>query len=154
LGRDPELVREFEQSLRLREGLEQLREQGYFEQSRRRTTRRLLMYVPALAAAALAAVAVILWVQPRTESPGVLRARVSGASTGAAAVSAHFTSVATLGSSASDPDLPSGGLVEFRAAPPSHAAGARYGLTLARVQPGGGEEPLGTLTGVVPGTDG
>lgn len=151
LARDPELVREFDQSLRLGEGLEQLKEQGYFERSRQRGVRRLLMYAPALAAAALAAVAIVLWVQPRTEAPGVLRASLSGT---AAGVSAHFTFVATRGSAPYDLDLPAAGLIEFRASPGSHAAGARFGLTLARVQPGGGEEPLGTLTSLVPAPDG
>lgn len=154
LARDPDLVREFEQTLRLREGLEQLKQQGYFERSRQRTVRRLLMYVPALAAASLAAVAIILWVQPRPEGPGVLRASVSGAATGAAAVSAHFTFVAMRGGSSYDLDLPAGGSIEFRASPASHAAGARFGLTLARLQSGGAAEPIGTLTGLIPGADG
>ena len=154
LVRDPELVREFEQTLRLREGLEQLKERAYFEGSRQRTRRRLLMYVPALAAASLAAVAIILWVQPRSEAPGVLRASVSGAAVGTTAVSAHFTFVAMRGSTSYDLDLPAAGLIEFRASPASHAAAARFGLTLARRQPGGAEEPIGTLTALIPGADG
>ena len=64
LTRDPVLVREFEQTLRLREGLEQLKEQGYFAGLAPLNTRRLAMWMPALAAAAIAALAVILWVQP------------------------------------------------------------------------------------------
>src|ERR1700739_4529350 len=70
LARGPGVVGELEQSLRLREGLEQLKEQRYFASPAPHRTRRLLMWVPALAAAALAAVAIMLWVQPRTEAAG------------------------------------------------------------------------------------
>lgn len=152
LGRDPELVREFEQTLRLREGLERLKEQGYFA----RPARRLLMWVPAVAAAAIAALAVILWVQPRTTSPGVLRAALeSRAAPGPSpAVSAHFTFVSTRGSSSYDLDRPAAGLIEFRVSPADHAAGARYRLTLARVGQGGAPEPIGALADLLPGADG
>src|SRR5215472_4085896 len=65
LTRDPELVREFEQTLRLREGLEQLKDQVYFVKPAHRPARRLRAWMPALAAAAVAALAIILWVQPQ-----------------------------------------------------------------------------------------
>jgi len=149
LARDPELVREFERTLRLREGLEQLREQRYFAKPAAGLTRRVIRYLPALAAAALAAVAIILWVQPRGAAPGVLRASVSGTALGA-----QFTFVAMRGSTSVDLDLPAAGLVEFRASPVSHATGARFRVTLVRLQPGGAEEPLGSLSGLVPGADG
>jgi hypothetical protein len=114
------------------------------------------MYFPALAAAALAAIAILLvfWVQQRTDTPGVLRASLPGAASGAAAVSARFTFVVMRGSSTYDLDLPAAGSIEFRASPVSRAAGARFGLTLTRLQAGGGEEALGSLTGLVPDADG
>jgi hypothetical protein len=115
------------------------------------------MYFPALAAAALAAIAILLlfWVQQRADTPGVLRGSLPGtAASGTAAVSAQFTFVAMRGSSTYDLDLPAAGLIEFRASPLSRAAGARFGLTLTRLQAGGGEEALGSLTGLVPGADG
>jgi anti-sigma factor RsiW len=156
LARDPELVREFEQTLRLREGLERLKEQGYFARPARRTALRLLMWVPALAAAAIAALAVILWVQPQSTSPGVLRAALeSRAAPGPApAVSAHFTFVSMRGSSSYDLDRPAAGLIEFRASPVGHAAGARYRLTLVRVGQAGAPEPIGTLVDLLPDADG
>jgi hypothetical protein len=156
LLRDPELVREFEQTLRLRDGLEQLKEHAYFVKSAPRRARRSLMWVPALAAAALAAVAIILWVQPQASSTGVLRASLaSGGAAGVTpAASAHFTFVSMRGSSSYDLDRPAGGLIEFRASPPGRAAGARYRLTLERVGQGGTAEPLGTLTGLTAGADG
>jgi len=156
LLRDPELVREFEQSLRLRDGLEQLKEQAYFVKSAPRTARRSLMWVPALAAAALAAVAIILWVQPQASSTGVLRAALgpSGATGAAPAVSAHFTFVSMRGSSSYDLDRPAAGLIEFRASPPGRADGARYRLRLERMGQDGAPEPIGTLTGLALGADG
>ncbi|HXY96897.1 MAG TPA: hypothetical protein VEH00_07980, partial [Steroidobacteraceae bacterium] len=113
-------------------------------------------WVPALAAAALAAVAIILWVQPQASSTGVLRASLSpGGVTGVIpAVRAHFTFVSMRGSSFYDLDRPAGGLIEFRASPPDRAAGARYRLSIERVGPSGAAEPIGTLTGLAPGTDG
>lgn len=159
LARDPELVREFEQTLRLRAGLEQLKSQGYFANgapTAPRVARRLLMWVPALAAAALAAVAIVLWVQPRSEPTGVLLASLepSRGAGGAAAVNALFTFVAMRGSSSYDLELPPAGLIEFRASPAGHAADARYRLVLARVAQGGAAAPLGTLTGLAPAADG
>lgn len=152
LGRDPELVREFEQTLRLRAGLEQLKEQGYFARPAPRTARRRLMWVPALAAAALGAVAIILWVQPHTSSTGVLRASLGSPAT--AVVNAHFTFVPMRGSSSYELERPATGLIEFRASPADHAAGARYRLTLERVGQGGAAEPIGALADLAPGTDG
>ncbi len=151
LARDPELVREFEQTLRLREGLERLREQGYFARTAPRAVRRLLTWVPALAAAAIAALAIILWVQPRLGSPSLLRTSLES---GGAAVSARFTFVSMRGNSSYDLDRPSGGLIEFRVSPAGHPAGARYRLRLERLGQGGATEPVGTLTDLAPDTDG
>src|SRR5215472_14357808 len=70
LARDPELVREFEQTLRLREGLEQLKDQVYFVKPAPRPVRRRIVWMPALAAAAVAALAILLWVQPQISRTG------------------------------------------------------------------------------------
>jgi hypothetical protein len=153
LARDPELVRELERTLQLRAGLEQLKEQRYFARPAPSTARRRLMWVPALAAAALAAVAIILWVQPQISSTGVLRA--SDAAKGAApAVSAHFTFVSMRGSSSYDLDRPAAGLIEFRASPPGRTAGARYRLAIERVGQSGTAERIGALADLAPGADG
>jgi len=152
LVRDPELVREFELSLRLREGLEQLKDQVYFVKPAARAARRGLPWMPALAAAAVAALAIILWVQPQSFGTRVLHA--SPGSTGAAGVSAHFTFVSMRGSSSYDLDRPAAGAVEFRVSPTVPVAGARYSLGLERVGQGGVAEPLGTLADLTPGADG
>jgi len=152
LARDPELVREFEQTLRLREGLEQLKDQVYFAKPAPRPARRRLVWVPALAAAAVAAVAILLWVQPQISPAGVLRA--SPRSAGAAGISAHFTFVPMRGSSAYDLDRPAAGLIEFRASPTGPAAGAHYRLVLERVGQGGVAERVGALADLAPAADG
>jgi hypothetical protein len=112
--------------------------------------------VPALAAAALAALAIILWVQPQTGRPGALLATPgSGTATGGAPlVSAHFTFVALRGSSSYDLDRPPGGLIEFRASPAGYVAGARYRMTLIRAGDGGTTGTLGTLADLAPDADG
>ena len=152
LARDPELVREFEQTLRLREGLEQLKDRVYLVKPAPRASRRHLVWIPALVAAAVAAIAIILWVQPQGTSAGVLRASPGPA--GPAGVSAQFTFVSLRGSSAYDLQRPAAGLVEFRASPAGPATGARYRLTLERVAQGGVAEPVGALADLAPGADG
>jgi anti-sigma factor RsiW len=151
LARDPELVREFEQTLRLREGLEQLKDEVYFVKPAPRPARRLFAWMPALAAASVAALAIILWVQPQISATRVLR--TSPGSAGSAGVSAQFTFVSMRGSSSYDLDRPAAGVIEFRASPPA-ARSARYRLALERVGQGGVAEPVGALADLVPGEDG
>jgi hypothetical protein len=154
LVRDPALVHEFEQSLRLGEGLHQLRAQGYFDTaaSRPRSSRiRLLL----LAAAASAALALFVWLQPPTGPAPVLTASLESRSAGVApSVTAHFTFVAVRESSTPDLDLPAGGVIEFRAAPAVHTAASRYRMTLVQQDEGGGSEPVGAVAGLALSADG
>jgi hypothetical protein len=161
LERDPELVREFEQSLALQEGLRQLKTQGYFERSaagadrglRDRTrTRSLRLWVPALAAAAVAGIALFLWVQPRPASPGILRASLATSVAGAVPP-VTFTFVATRGESP-PVQLPPQGLIELRVQPATHATVSHFRLTLVRDEEGAPATSLGTLTGLALGADG
>jgi hypothetical protein len=162
LERDPELVREFEQALLLQEGLRQLKTQGYFERSaagadrgsRDRTrTRSPRLWVPALAAAAVAGLALFLWVQPRPASPGILRASL-GTSVAAAAQPVTFTFVSTRGGPPPDLQLPPQGLIELRVQPATHATVSRFRVTLMRGEEGVPATSLGTLTGLAPDADG
>jgi hypothetical protein len=153
LVRDPDLVRELEQSLRMREGLEQLREQGYFGGTFARATRGWRMWVPALAAAAIAGLTLILWVQPRTFSPGVLRASPGSGAGLSQPVSAQFTFMSMRSSSAPELDLPDRGLIELRAAPAARAMASRFRLTLAHGE-GVASQSVGTLSGLAVGADG
>jgi hypothetical protein len=155
LAREPALVRELEQSLRMREGLQRLRNRGYFAAAA--PQRRRWSWVPALAAAASAILAVFLWLSRAAAPAPLLTASlqshaVSGASS---LIAAHFTFVSMRGSTVPELDLPASGLIEIRAEPGANQPGQRYRMVLAREQQGGiGEQPMATLTGLTVGSDG
>jgi hypothetical protein len=154
LVRDPELAREFEQTRELREGLKELQAQGYFVKSlaQRTAGRRALrvgMWVPTLVAAAVVGVVLFLWTGRSVAPPGVL-----AASAGEAAVAAQFTFVSMRGTSTPDLDLPSSGLIEFRAATGMHEGASRYRMTLIRNNESEPSRALGALTDLAPDVDG
>jgi hypothetical protein len=152
LLRDPALVREFEQSLRLRDGLEQLRAQGYFDEHAPRP-KALRAWLPALAAAAaVAVVALLVWVQRAPPPVAVLQASLAG--NGLTAPIAHFTFVAMRSGTAPELQLPPSGVVEFRAAPPLHDADAHYRMSLLRQSDVAGAKTLGSLERLTQGADG
>jgi hypothetical protein len=160
LVNDPGLVRELEESIRLREGLQRLREQSYFRKAASRSM-SFRIWLPALVAAAGAGVAVFLgvyrgtWVHRSTGPSPVLMASLESRVAGVEPlIAAHFTFISVRGSSTPDLDLPSAGLIEFRAAPMSRAGVPRYRLTLLRQNQGNALEPLGTVAGVALSTDG
>jgi hypothetical protein len=157
---DPGLVRELEESLRLREGLQRLREQGHFGKAASRG-RSLRIWLPALVAAAGAGVALFLgvyrgtWVHRSTGPSPVLMASLESRIAGVEPlIAARFTFVTVRGGSTPDLDLPSAGLIEFRAAPVSRAGVPRYSVTLLRRNQGSALESLGTVAGVALSTDG
>jgi hypothetical protein len=160
LVRDPELVREFEQALELGEGLKELQAQGYFikplaKPAAKARARSLGLWLPAVAAAAIVGVVLFLWTQRSAAPPGALLASPeSTASTGTAAIAAQFTFVAMRGASTPDLDLPSAGLIEFRAAPGMHGAASRYRMTLLRNAESGPLQSLGVLSDLALGDDG
>jgi hypothetical protein len=151
LVRDPALARELDQSVQLREGLAELRQQGYFARASR--SRIFQSWLPTLAAAAVAGIAIaLLW--SRSPEP-VLMGSLQPVSASHAApwVAAHFTFVSVRG--ASDPvlTLPASGLIELRAMPAAHEPDVRYRVRLVR-QEGAGATSVGELVGLVPGEDG
>jgi hypothetical protein len=154
LLRNPELVREFEQSLRLREGLAQIRAQGYFETGASRA-KSVGVWVTALVAAALAGLALFLWV-PRTMPSPVLMAspesRPAGA--GAPGVIARFTFVSRRDNSTPNVDVPPEGLIELRAAPAARTPALRYRVTLLQQEDGGSMQVVGTVAGLALSPDG
>jgi hypothetical protein len=154
LLRNPEFVREFEQSLRLREGLAQIRAQGYFETGASRA-KSVGVWVTALVAAALAGLALFLWV-PRTMPSPVLMAspesRPAGA--GAPGVIARFTFVSRRDNSTPNVDVPPEGLIELRAAPAARTPGLRYRVTLLQQEDGGSMQVVGTVAGLALSSDG
>lgn len=155
LVRDPDLVHELELSLRMREGFAQLTAHGYVVRGAARA-RASRAWLPALAAAAIAGIAVILWVGGGPSPSPVLGATLSAVATGGAAhtVTQPFTFVATRGAQAQDLHLPSQGAIEFRAAPGVRASGVRYRATLARESASGALEPVGAVGGLALGQDG
>lgn len=150
LVREPQLVRNFEETLRLREGLLALKAQGYLRgaATSRNTWSRSWPEV-LLAAAAIAGLSVIVWMHPRTEAPSLLTASSTAQGTGlAAAVSAQFTFVAVRGDATPELELPPAGLIEFRAAPEIRVPGTTYRVSLARDEPSGVQQvgAVGRLT--------
>jgi hypothetical protein len=154
LVRDPGLVDELERSLRLSEGLHQLRAQGYFDKaaSRAGVSRT---WLPILAAAAIAGLALFLWLQPSTGPSPVLTASLESRTAGVApSVAAHFTFVAVRESSTPDLDLPPGGVIEFRAAPATRMTASRYRMTLIQQDEGRSSKPVGAVAGLALSADG
>ena len=155
LLRDPQLVAELEQSLRMREGLQQLRTQGNLG---KRRSRRIgpRTWLPVLVAAACAGLALFLWVHRSAGPAPILLASLESrtAANVAPSVAAHFTFVSVRGGSTPDLDLPSAGLIEIRAAPAERSANARYRVTLARQDLGGPVQPVGDLAGLALSADG
>ncbi len=152
---EPELVRELEVSLRMREGLQQLRTRGYFRQAGPRG-RSFRLWVPALVAAAGAGLALFLWL-PRVTGPSpILMPSLASRAVSDVAppVTAHFTFVSMRGGSWPDLDLPSAGLIEIRAAPTIRQTVHRYRVTLVRQEEGGFAESVAALHGLVLSADG
>lgn len=155
LLRESALAHELEQSLRMREGLQRLRTQGYLANTAPRV-RSLRIWIPALAAAACAGVVVFLSLSHiRGPSPILLASLESRASANARPlVTAHFTFVSVRGASAPDLALPSAGLIEFRAAPSTREGAHRYRMMLVRQEQGGSAESVSSLAGLTVSTDG
>jgi hypothetical protein len=156
LARDPGLARELEQSLRMREGLQQLRTRGYIRKTRPVSPGYRTWAPAALAAAAIAGLALFLWV-PRGAGPvSVLMASPGTYTAGDAAsrVAAHFTFVSMRGSTVPDLELPSAGLIEIRTAPGSHPMAERYRVTLVRWDESGPARTVALLSDLAVGTDG
>jgi hypothetical protein len=145
---DPGLVRELEHSLRLREALQHLREQGKLPRAKSRTTPARL-WVPVMAAAVLAGVALLLRMQVETRASPVLTATLQPP----AAVTAHFTFVATRESSTPDLALPAGGAMEFRAAP-QRLEHSRYRMTLVRQDDAASVKPVAVVSDLAMHADG
>ena len=153
LARESELVRELEHSLRMREGLRRLRAQGYLGEAASRV-RNSRVWIPALAAAACAGLALFLWLSRVTGPAGILVASLESRASTNPSVAAHFTFVSMRGASAPDLALPSRGLIEFRAAPSTREGVHRYRMMLVREQENGASESVGALAGLAVSTDG
>jgi hypothetical protein len=154
LAHDPALARELEQSLRMREGLQQLRTRGYFGNAATRG-KRFRIWAPTLLAAASAGLALFLWLSNVTPASPVLMASLESRTADVRPrVAARFTFISVRGGSTPDLDLPSAGLIEIRAAPSTRETVHRYRVTLARQEEGGVAKPFATLAGLALSSDG
>ena len=155
LVRESALAHELEQSLRMREGLQRLRMQGYFANTARRA-RSFRTWIPALAAAACAAVALFLSLSHVTGPAPILLASLESRASADVRppVTAHFTFVSVRGASAPELTLPAAGLIEFRAAPSTREGAHRYRMMLVRQQQEGSAESVSSLAGLALSTDG
>ena len=153
LVRDPALARELEQSLRMREGLQRLRTQGYLEKITSRS-RSFGILVPSLVAAAGAALALFLWVSRVTGPSPILMASLELRAAADVMPVAHFTFVSVRGGLAPDLDLPSAGLIEIRVAPSTNERFHGYRVSLVRQVEGASAQSIATLAGLAVGTDG
>ena len=155
LIRDPRLARELEQSLRMREGLQQLHTRGYVRNAAPRRS-SFSNWVPATLAAAVAALALFLW-QLRVAGPSpLLTASPAARTAGSAAplLAAHFTFITVRGGSVPDLVLPPAGLIEIRAAPSVREHVERYRMTLVRPHEGRAAQTVASLAGLALGADG
>jgi hypothetical protein len=155
LLQEPRLVAELEQSLRIRAGLERLHSQGYFRKTASRDG-RLRIWVPTLAAAAGAGVALFLWLsRAAAPSPILVPSFESRDATAVTSpVAAHFTFVSVRGGHKPDLALPSAGRIEIRAAPGTRGIGQRYRATLLREQEGAAAQSVAAVAGLALATDG
>lgn len=157
---DPGLARELEQSLRLREGLQRLRERGYLRRAASHPVGSRF-WLPALVAASAVGVALFLgvyrgtWMRGVTGPSPVFMASLQSRSAGTGGlIAAHFTFVPVRGSSTPDLDLPSAGLIEFRVAPASRTGDPLYRVTLLRHDRENALQPVGALSGATLSADG
>jgi hypothetical protein len=152
LQRDPALARELDLSLRLSAGLGGLRTQdrlsGPGSSSALSWTKRLA------AAAAVACIAVLLWVRPAAV-PAILTSTAAPGTSiqPAPPIVAHFSFIGTRGLSLPDLELPPKGLIEMRSAPSRRGPGLRYAVTLVAREPGG-DRTLGALRELPADADG
>jgi hypothetical protein len=155
---DPSLVTDMEDSLRLREGFEMLREQHALESLLQPSRRPAWFWPVAVAATVVVAIGVFLWTRPLDSQMPVVggsTAAFLAANGSQLPVSARY-SFASMRREASVPvlSLPSGGLIALRVLPGSAADGRAFRAELVEVKNERGRELVGTLMGLVRGADG
>lgn len=158
LARDPTLVREFEQSLRLRDGLRELRAQGYSASAtanaQNQGTRRLWYRLRVAAAAVIIGASLVVAWRVKHESSVLTALPTTRPTPGATPlIAAQFTFVSMRDGKVPKLALPSSGLIEVRAAPEARAAES-YRVTLMRNPEGGAAQRVGVVPRLRLGADG
>jgi len=153
LAREPSLVRELEQSLRIREGLRQLRAHGYPPTPAPRHADAqpgglLRWLLPAVAAGILATVCINIW----WDQASVLIASARVTAGAPRPPITQFSFVSMRDAAYPRLTLPASGLIEFRAAPETLRA-TSYRMTLIRRQERL-EQRIGSLGGLTLQEDG
>lgn len=151
LVREPALVRELEESLQLREGLERLRAKGYSAGVFSRLS--VARFWPALAAAAVAGLALLLSWHREIAPPSVLTDSV-GVGVPPLDADAGFTFRPMRGDKTPVLDLPPPGMFPLRITPATPLANSRYRVTLSRVDAAGSTSTVGTLSALPLSSDG
>lgn len=155
---DPSLVAEMEDSLRLREGFEMLREQHALEKLLQPRRRPAWLWPVGVAAAVVGAMAVFLWTRPLgSQSPvvGGSAAAFLAADGSRLPISARY-SFASMRREASVPvlSLPRTGVIALRILPGSGADARDFRAELVGIKDEGRRQLVGNITGLVPGADG
>jgi hypothetical protein len=138
LLKDAGLVRQLEESLRLREGFEVLREQKFLGEPVHLRRRAPLLRFALASAAAMAIIAVYLGVQSVNRSPPLVASSVAALharSSNALMVVEHYSFVA-LRAADTTPDLPlpATGALELRTLAPVAYAGRKFRVTLEEIR--------------------
>jgi hypothetical protein len=152
LVREPALVRELEESLQLREGLEQLRAKGYTPGALSRF--RSARFWPVLAAAVIAGLALFLSWQRQIEPPSILAESVSADVTPLDAQAGLTFRRMRGDDGALTLSLPPPRMIPLRIAPARPRADSRYHLILNRLDTAGSARTIGVLSAMALGPDG
>jgi hypothetical protein len=152
----PEIYREVERTLRFKEGLAVLQDQGRLAPLLRARPSRVWAYL-AVAVVVFASFGVLLWHRIQVAPPALLASSATEfARSGqtASPIARSFVLVRSRNpGGAVDLPLPArAGVVELRILP-ENPAGDRYSGTLTRLGPSGRREVIGTLTGLAAGAD-
>jgi|GEM_PF-2532536 len=153
----PEMVREIEQTLRLKEGLAVLRDQNRLEALARASRPRWAL--PAALAAALTVAVVGAWMWRGSSTPSPLSgsvAQFATADTQPARVSATYllARMRAAGAPLEIPLPPDQGAIELRILPSDGASSPAYRASLTRLNAEGEGEPLAHVSDLTPSPDG
>jgi hypothetical protein len=155
---DPVLVEELEQLMRFREGLQVVKDEGYFRaaapQPKRPSAWGLKPWLPYLVAAAIAGVALVLWQSHIPDSGPLLTASLSKDRAGVSVPVALHTGFVSLRGAEAPPEFypPAHGPIEFAVRREEAPPNARFRFTLTRTDDDPTKE-LGSIAGLTLGPD-
>ena len=154
----PSMVREIEQTLRLRDGLATLRDRQQLDALMKARRWRKAMPLSIAAAIAVLLVGTWTWYSPKAASPiaGTLTELAAG-SQAALPLGGKFLLVRVRSGESAPLQIPipaARSALELQVLPAGGAAGAPYRLALDRVSSQGKPDHVGEISGLTPGADG